>query len=144
MAFPAWPKPCEATVVDVDDLLFKEELWLQDASEFLKHSPTWPTAPTAVHTVPSGKASERRKESVAFLSWQKTQLTEHLRRKSAQALVAAQELRELLGAVEHNAQSVQSEEEALCRAEEEGGKSKRFELNIKKIYFTYIFLYNCL
>eukprot|EP00434_Breviolum_minutum_P009718 symbB.v1.2.008556.t1/scaffold511.1/size325556/3 len=117
---PAWPKQPEAfTLVKQDELSLKEDLWLADTREFLSNCPEWPMAEaTGMQAEP--KELSRRLQSVNFLAWQKGQLTEHLRRKSEQTLVAAADLRELVTAVQRDALSVQAEEEALCKAEEEG------------------------
>lgn len=56
---------------------------------------------------------------MSFLAWQKGQLTQQLRRRSEQTLVAAADLRELSAAVRRDAVPAAKEELELSRAEEE-------------------------
>ncbi|CAL1168036.1 unnamed protein product [Cladocopium goreaui] len=146
---PAWPKQPEVfTVVrQADELSLKEDLWLADAREFLRNCPDWPIADaTSVQVEATPNELPRRLQSVNFLAWQKGQLTEHLRRKSEQTLVAAADLRELVTAVQRDALSIQAEEEALCKAEEElllnrkrcAGELQQLwqELDLREMAFT--------
>eukprot|EP00439_Symbiodinium_sp_Y106_P033950 s266_g4.t1 len=100
------------------ELTEKENLFLADAAELLAQR--WaPEPPSPSRAEEDDKDLRRRQQSMSFLAWQKGQLTQQLRRRSEQTLVAAADLRELSAAVRRDALPAAKEELELSRAEEE-------------------------
>lgn len=103
------------------ELTEKENLFLADAAELLgqRWAPEPPSPSRAEASEEDDKDLRRRQQSMSFLAWQKGQLTQQLRRRSEQTLVAAADLRELSAAVRRDAVPAAKEELELSRAEEE-------------------------